>query len=101
MKALWMRAPRFHARPRMLMSVAAAGALTASLSTWAVTVAPAAASTPVIVTIGFDDGTVDQFTNGFPILQAHGMHATIFVNTGPILAGDPAHMTWADLHTMY
>jgi len=29
------------------------------------------------------------------------MHATFFVNTGPILAGDPAHMTWADLHTLF
>jgi peptidoglycan/xylan/chitin deacetylase (PgdA/CDA1 family) len=57
----------------------------------------AAASTPTIVTLGFDDGTVDQFANGYPILSAHHMHATFFVNTGPIVAGDPAHMTWADL----
>jgi hypothetical protein len=62
---------------------------------------PAEASTPTVVTIGFDDGTVDQFNNGFPILSAHGMHATFFVNTGPIIAGDPAHMTWADLHTLF
>jgi hypothetical protein len=53
------------------------------------------------VTLGFDDGTVDQFDNGFPILQAHGMHATFFVNTGPIAAGDPRHMTYADLHTLF
>jgi hypothetical protein len=62
--------------------------------------APAAAATPTVVTLGFDDGTVDQFTEGFPILQTHGMHATFFVNTGPILAGDPSHMTFAELHTM-
>src|SRR5262249_58837845 len=61
---------------------------------------PAGASSPVVVTLGFDDGTVDQFDNGFPILSAHGMHATFFVNTGPIIAGDPAHMSWADLHAM-
>jgi hypothetical protein len=73
----------------------------ASLSIWAMPAPPAAASTPVVVTLGFDDGTVDQFNNGFPILEAHGMHATFFVNTGPILAGDPAHMTWADLNTMF
>jgi peptidoglycan/xylan/chitin deacetylase (PgdA/CDA1 family) len=84
----------------MLISAAAAVALTTSLSIWAMPAAPAAASTPVVVTLGFDDGTVDQFTNGFPILQAHGMHATFFVNTGPILAGDPTHMTWADLHAL-
>jgi len=62
--------------------------------------APAAASTPTVVTIGFDDGTADQFSNGYPILSAHGMHATFFVNTGPITAGDPGHMTWADLHAL-
>lgn len=73
----------------------------ASLSIWAIPAPPAAASTPAVVTLGFDDGTVDQFTNGFPILAAHGMHATFFVNTGPILAGDPAHMTWADLHALF
>ena len=100
MKELWRMRTRGHARPRMLISVAAAGALVTSLSFWAMSAPPAAASTPVVVTLGFDDGTVDQFTNGFPILAAHGMHATFFVNTGPILAGDPAHMTWADLHAM-
>jgi peptidoglycan/xylan/chitin deacetylase (PgdA/CDA1 family) len=93
--------PRYQVRPRMLISAAAAASLTASLSIWAMPAAPASASTPVVVTLGFDDGTLDQFTNGFPILQAHGMHATFFVNTGPILAGDPAHMTWADLHALY
>jgi peptidoglycan/xylan/chitin deacetylase (PgdA/CDA1 family) len=81
-------------------SVAAAAALVTSLSSWALWAAPAAASTPVVVTLGFDDGTVDQFIHGLPILTAHGMHATFFVNTGPIAAGDPAHMTWADLGTL-
>src|SRR5215472_6368411 len=100
MRGLWMRTSRVRARPRILISVAAAGALTTSLSGWAMLAAPAAAGTPAVVTIGFDDGTVDQFTNGFPILMAHGMHATFFVNTGPILAGDPSHMTWVQLHTL-
>ena len=100
MKRLWMRRPRFRTRQRMLISAAAAGALTASLSSWAFPALSAHASTPVVVTLGFDDGTVDQFDNAFPILDAHGMHATFFVNTGPILAGDPSHMTWADLHAL-
>jgi peptidoglycan/xylan/chitin deacetylase (PgdA/CDA1 family) len=90
---------RFRARLGILI-LAAAVALTTSLPIWAVPVPSAAASTPTVVTLGFDDGTVDQFTNGFPILAAHGMRATFFVNTGPILAGDPAHMTWADLHAL-
>jgi peptidoglycan/xylan/chitin deacetylase (PgdA/CDA1 family) len=71
-----------------------------SLSSLAALATPASASTPVVVTLGFDDGTVDQFDQGFPILQAHGMHATFFINTGPIVAGDPAHMTWADVHAL-
>src|SRR5947207_5952367 len=101
MKELWRMPPRYLARPRLLISVAAAGALMTSLSIWATSAPSAAASTPVVVTLGFDDGTVDQFTQGFPILAAHSMHATFFVNTGPILAADPAHMTWTNLHTMF
>src|SRR5262245_18340355 len=62
--------------------------------------AAAAAATPTSVTPGFDDGTADQFDNGFPILSAHGMHATFFVNTGPILAADLTHMTWSELHAL-
>jgi peptidoglycan/xylan/chitin deacetylase (PgdA/CDA1 family) len=63
---------------------------------------PAAhAATPTtIVTIGFDDGTLDQFDT-LPVLQAHGMSATFFINTGPILAGDAAHMTVAQLTDLY
>ncbi len=98
MKRLWKYAPRLGVRRGILMPAAAA--LTAGLSSWGPWTAPAAASTPTVVTIGFDDGTVDQFSNGFPILSAHGMHATFFVNTGPIIAADPGHMTWADLHAL-
>jgi peptidoglycan/xylan/chitin deacetylase (PgdA/CDA1 family) len=100
MNGLWMRGLRFRTRPRMLISAAAAGALAASLSSWAMPAARAAANTPAVVTLGFDDGTLDQFTHAFPILQAHGVHATFFVNTGPIVAGDPSHMTWADLQAL-
>jgi peptidoglycan/xylan/chitin deacetylase (PgdA/CDA1 family) len=100
MKGIWLRTSRARTRPGVLISMAAAGALATSLAGWALLAASAAASTPAVVTIGFDDGTVDQFTQGFPILSAHGMHATFFVNTGPILAGDPAHMTFADLHAL-
>ena len=47
---------------------------------------------PVVVTIGFDDGTVDQF-DALPVLQAHDMHATFFINSGPIVAGDLDHLS--------
>jgi hypothetical protein len=101
MKRLWTGARRFGVRPGILTSVAAAAALVTSLSSWVMWTVPAAASTPAVVTIGFDDGTVDQFNNGFPILQAHSMHATFFVNTGPIAADDPGHMTWENLQTLF
>ena len=93
MKRLWICAPRFRVRSRVLRLAAAAAAAAAWLTSWGVWAAPAAASTPTVVTIGFDDGTADQFSNGFPILSAHGMHATFSVNTGPIIAADPDHMT--------
>jgi peptidoglycan/xylan/chitin deacetylase (PgdA/CDA1 family) len=101
MKRLWTYAPRLRVRSRILTLAAAAAAVATWLPSGALWTPPAAASTPTIVTIGFDDGTVDQFSNGAPILSAHGMHATFFVNTGPITAGDPGHMTWADLHTLF
>src|SRR5262249_10869538 len=99
MEGLPKKASPVPARSAILSWVAAAPR-PICLSSWAAPAAPAAASTPVVVTIGFDDGTVDQFTQAYPILASHNMHATFFVNTGPILAGDPSHMTWADLHTL-
>jgi len=52
--------------------------------------------TPVVVTIGFDDGTVDQF-DALQALNDHGMHATFFINSGPVAAEDPDHMSVAQL----
>ena len=84
-----------------MSTLMAVGVFAGMATNWVIAPAPAVAVTPAVVTLGFDDGTIDQFDNGFPILQAHGLHATFFVNTGPIEAGDPAHMTYADLLTMY
>jgi endoglucanase len=50
-----------------------------------------------VVSIQFDDGVADQIDT-LAILNAHGMHATYFVNTGFI--GDAAHMTWAQLQQL-
>jgi endoglucanase len=47
-----------------------------------------------IVSIQFDDGVADQF-GALPILNAHGMHATFYVNTAVI--GDADHMSWPQL----
>jgi peptidoglycan/xylan/chitin deacetylase (PgdA/CDA1 family) len=56
-------------------------------------------TTPVVVTIGFDDGTADQYDT-LTVLADHHMHATFFVNTGPIAANDPDHMTVSQLHDL-
>ena len=84
---------------RVFVRAGTVAALVASVIAWGYRT-PAVAATPAVVTIGFDDGTVDQFDNGFPILRSHGMHATFFVNTGAIVAGDPAHLSWSNLATM-
>ena len=70
---------------------------------WAQPMVAAGASDPipivapvVVVTIGFDDGTVDQF-DALPVLEAHDMHATFFINSGPVAAGDPDHLSVAQL----
>jgi peptidoglycan/xylan/chitin deacetylase (PgdA/CDA1 family) len=55
---------------------------------------------PVVVTIQFDDGNANQYTDAFPILQSHGMVATFYVNTNHIEA-DADHMTWAQLTDLY
>jgi peptidoglycan/xylan/chitin deacetylase (PgdA/CDA1 family) len=68
------------------------------LSGWAVNAAPAGAAASTVVTIGFDDGTADQL-GALPILQAHAMTATFFVNTASI--GDAEHLSWTDLHTLF
>ena len=49
---------------------------------------------PVLIT--FDDGYADNYTNAFPILQAYGMRATIFVI--PAFVGKK--LTWEQLREM-
>ena len=94
-----MRPSRDRFRLRICLVLTAVGALTVSLSSWVVRPDPAvAAPTSTVVTIGFDDGTAEQL-DALPILQAHGMAATFFVNTAVI--GDAEHLSWADLHTLF
>ncbi len=82
---------------RRRMIVAGAMALALGVVGWALPTATASASDPVplvapgvVVTIGFDDGTIDQFA-ALQELNAHGMHATFFINSGFI--GDSDHMS--------
>jgi peptidoglycan/xylan/chitin deacetylase (PgdA/CDA1 family) len=92
---------RHRPRGRVALAIATIAAFATSTGVQAMSSTPAyAASGRTLVTIQFDDGTLDQLT-ALPILQAHGMAATFYVNTGPIIAGDPDHLSWADLHTLF
>lgn len=55
---------------------------------------PASGAVTTVVSIQFDDGVADQF-GALAVLNAHGMHATFYVNSGVI--GDSARMSWAQL----
>ena len=65
---------------------------------WQTVAVPASPPPPpgseTVVTIQFDDGVADQFDT-LEILNAHGMHATFYVNSAVI--GDADHMTWQQL----
>jgi peptidoglycan/xylan/chitin deacetylase (PgdA/CDA1 family) len=95
---------RMHTGKRLFRSAVGVAVVAGSIAASAASSgAPAQASTvgpTVIVTIGFDDGTADQYAT-LDVLQQYGMHATFFINTGPILANDADHMTVADLTDLY
>jgi peptidoglycan/xylan/chitin deacetylase (PgdA/CDA1 family) len=50
-----------------------------------------------IVSLTFDDATADQAA-AIPLLRAHGMKGTFYVNAGRI--GRPGHLTWDELEAM-
>ncbi len=52
---------------------------------------------PVILT--FDDGWSDHYTYLFPILQAHGVTASLAIVSGFVEAGGP-YVTWAQIKLM-
>ena len=51
-----------------------------------------------IVTIAFDDGTYNQFTNAFPLMQEHGFVGTYNVITG--LVGRENYLSLSNLHAL-
>lgn len=73
--------------------LAIAAGLLSLLGSPATQVAPAA-GTQTVVTIQFDDGVADQY-GALQILNAYGMHATFYVNTGFI--DDSAHLSWTQV----
>jgi peptidoglycan/xylan/chitin deacetylase (PgdA/CDA1 family) len=57
-----------------------------------------AATSPTVVTIQFDDGNADAY-QALAVLNAHGMHATFYINTG--FTGDSSHMSWTQLQDLF
>lgn len=58
----------------------------------------ASAAAQTVVTVEFDDGNADQY-QALAMLNAHGMHATFYVNTGFI--GDATHLSWSQLQDLF
>jgi polysaccharide deacetylase len=88
-------------RGRLIRRVAATAVLAATAVSFPSSPPPAAAVVPqTIVTIEWHDGNADQIAL-VPILDRYGMRVTFLVNTGPILAEDPAKLSEIDLHTLY
>jgi peptidoglycan/xylan/chitin deacetylase (PgdA/CDA1 family) len=59
-----------------------------------------AATTPTVVSLTFDNGTISQYTLGYQqALQPHGANATFFVNSGTVGASG-SFMSWAQLGTL-
>ena len=57
----------------------------------------AAHAAPTVVSLEFDDGTSDQ-RQAAPLLAAHGMHATFYVNSGRVSRTN--HMSWGQLQDL-
>ena len=83
--------PRLRNRLTVRLTV---GVLIVAATAVATVASPASAATTTVVTLQFDDGNADQFAT-LAVLNAHGMRATYYVNSGPV--GDADHMSWAQL----
>src|SRR6266851_3119803 len=102
MKEMAWRKPRDYRMRLKLASSLAVLILMAVTSIGAVSATPAASVVPTVVAIEWHDGNADQI-NVLPILDdpAQPMHATFLVNTGPILAHNPAKLTVAQVQAIF
>ena len=97
----WRKLRDYLVRLKLASSLGAV-ILLAATSIWAVSPSPAAAVVPTVVTIEWHDGNADQI-NVLPILDdpSRPMHATFLVNTGPILAHNPAKLSVAQVQAIF
>ncbi|MFL5828978.1 MAG: polysaccharide deacetylase family protein, partial [Solirubrobacteraceae bacterium] len=51
------------------------------------------------VTLTFDDGLADQYTNALPALNAHGLNGTFYVNSAHVANGSQ-YLTWAQVQAL-
>jgi peptidoglycan/xylan/chitin deacetylase (PgdA/CDA1 family) len=62
---------------------------------------PARAASPsAVVSLTFDDGVEDQYTNALPILQQYGMHGTFYIISGYV-GVNSAYMTLPQVQSIY
>jgi peptidoglycan/xylan/chitin deacetylase (PgdA/CDA1 family) len=47
-----------------------------------------------VVSLTFDDGWRNIYTNGFPVLQKYGLTSTQYLNSQPVVDGYPDYMTY-------
>jgi polysaccharide deacetylase/Big-like domain-containing protein len=59
-----------------------------------------ASPSPLVVSLTFDDGVADQYTNALPILQQYGMHATFYIVSGYI-GVNSGYMTLPQVQALY
>ncbi|NYF55364.1 polysaccharide deacetylase family protein [Micromonospora purpureochromogenes] len=88
---------RFHRRARSIASRALLVGLAALLAPVALPGA-AQAAPATVVSLTFDDGGYDQYANARPLLDAHGMHGTFYINSGRVGAG--GYMSQANLSAL-
>jgi len=62
---------------------------------------PARAASPsAVISLTFDDGVEDQYTNALPILQQYGMHGTFYIISGYV-GVNSAYMTLPQVQAIY
>lgn len=62
--------------------------------------AASAKPSPAVISLTFDDGNADQYTNAFPVLQQYGMQGTFYVVTG-FIGVNSGNMTVSQLQSLY